>query len=187
LKIRNIKEENRVSAKKYLLTLVTIFILVVGSLLFTMPVLAATTADITVTATPAFVGISCNGTSYNFGIVVASSTTNSSTSQWLITNSSTVVTNHTISVLSANWTGGYGWGHDDTATPGADVAGLLANKGGSWGTGDVIVRYTATLNKIATNQAATTNYNFGLELVAPTSYSDGTAKTIVVRIIATAA
>lgn len=161
------------------------FLLVFG-VLMAMPaqgVLAATTADISVNATPAFVGISCNVSTYNFGTVAASSTTNTSTSYFGITNSSTVQTDQTISVTTASWSGGPGWTHNDSGTPGDNATAIKANKAGSWGTGDVIVKNAAP-NYIAENQTATTDYAFGLGLWAPTVLYDGAEKTITVRISA---
>jgi len=49
----------------------------------------------------------------------------------------------------------------------------------------VIVK-NGTPNFIAENQAATANYDFGLELVAPTSFTDGVEKSITVRVSAAA-
>jgi len=147
--------------------------------------LAATDADINVTATPAFVGIASDQASYDFGVVAASATPSTTTTWATITNTSTVQTDQTISVTAASWAGGVTWTHSDTNTPGANTAGMLSNKGGTWGIGDVIVKNAAP-NYIAENQAATTNYQFGLKLSAPTSFTDGVEKSIAVRISAAA-
>jgi hypothetical protein len=166
--------------------LYTLSIVIVLSLSSALPILAATTADITITATPTFLSISVDPTSYGFGTIAASSTPNSTTDHFTVTNSSNVITNHTIAVTSATWTGGVGWTHSDTATPGSDTVGMKANKGGTWGAGDVIVK-SAAPNNIATSQAATTNYSFGLQLVAPTAFTDGVQKSNTVRITVTSA
>lgn len=168
--------------KKLIVSLVLSLVLVIG---LVSPALAATTADVTVTATPSYVAITSSQTSYNFGVVAASSTPSTATTWALITNTSTVQTDQTISVLAATWSGGVTWTHSDTNAPGADTAGMLSNKGGTWGTGDVIIKYT-TPNDIATNQAALTNYSFGLKLTAPTSFTDGVEKSITVRVSAAA-
>src|SRR3972149_7043271 len=128
--------------------------------------------------------ITVSPTSYGFGIVDVSSTSNTTTSYFTIDNTSTMQTDQTISVTTTTWSGGVTWTHSDTATAGANTAGLKANKGGTWGTGDVIVK-NASPNFIAENQAASTDYSFGLSLITPTSHSDGVQKTIVVRITAT--
>ena len=152
---------------------------------FSVPALAATNADVTVTATPTYVGISVSPTTYGFGIVAASGAPSTTTTYFTIANSSSVATNNTIAVTTSTWSGGVTWTHSDTATAGADTAGMKANKGGTWGTGDVIVQYT-TPQTLAASQAATTNWSFGLQLLAPTSFSDGVEKSVTVRVTATA-
>ena len=62
---------------------------------------------------------------------------------------------------------------------------ILANRGGTWGTGDVIVKNAAP-NFIYENCPATTSYSFGLGLWAPTVIYDGSEKSIVVRVSAVA-
>jgi hypothetical protein len=168
--------------KRLLVSLVLALVLVMS---FSAPVLAATDADITVTATPEYIAISCDQSSYNFGVVAASSTPSTTTTWATITNSSTVQTDQTIKVTTATWSGGVTWTHSDTATPGENTAGLKANRGGTWGTGDIIIKYD-TPNFIYENCPATTNYSFGLKLIAPTSFTDGVQKSIVVRISAVA-
>lgn len=145
---------------------------------------AATTADVTVNATPSYVAITDNTTSVDFGIVVASTTENTSTSLIAITNDSTVQTDQTIAVLSSSWSsGGSGWTHSDTATAGANTAGLKSNRGGTWGTGDVIIKY-ASPNYIYEDCPADQDYAYGLGLQVPTSFTDGYENTITVRVTA---
>jgi hypothetical protein len=166
--------------KKKLLGILLALALVVG---MSTPSLAATTADITLNAIPAYVSISSDQSVYDFGVVVASATPSTTTSWATIDNTSTIQTDHTISVTTATWSGGVTWTHSDTATIGTDTAGLKANKGGTWGVGDIIVK-NASPNYIAENQAATTDYSFGLKLLAPDVFSDGIEKEIVVRVSA---
>jgi hypothetical protein len=147
------------------------------------PAMALTTADVTVTATPSYISISVLPTTNDFGVVAASSTPSTTTTYFTIDNNSSVVTDQTIAVTTTTWSGGVTWTHSDTCTPGADTAGLMANKGGTWGTGDIIVK-NASPNPIAENQPATTDYSFGLKLYAPTSFSDGVQKQIIVRVTA---
>lgn len=130
------------------------------------------------------VSISVSPSGYSFGVIAASSTPSTSTSYFTIDNDSTCQTDQTIRVTTSTWSGGVTWTHSDTATPGANQAGLKANKGGTWGVGDVIIKYNATYNFIAENQAASTDYSFGLKLWAPTSFGDAVPKSIVVRISA---
>lgn len=141
--------------------------------------LAATTADITVNATPAYVEISCNQSSYDFGVVATSSTTNTSTAYFGIDNNSTVQTDQTISVTTTTWSGGLGWDHSDAGTAGDNTTAIYAHNT-DW---SIIVKNAAP-NYIAENQAATTDYDFGLSLQAPTVLYDGAEKSITVRISA---
>jgi len=127
--------------------------------------------------------ITVSPTTYNFGVVTESSTPSTTTSYFTITNTSTMITNNTVSVTTTAWSGGVTWTHSDTATPGANTAGLKANKNGTWGTGDVVVKYTSP-NVLAASQPANTNWNFGLKLWTPTSFTDGVQKQIVVRVTA---
>jgi hypothetical protein len=131
------------------------------------------------------VEVSVSPTTYNFGSVAESSTYNTTTTYFTLTNASSIQTDQTINVTTSNWTGGVGWIHSDTCTPGVNTAGLKANRGGTWGTGDVIVPYS-TSNYIYENCPASTNYTFGLKLYTPTEFTDGSVKTIIVRITAVA-
>ena len=129
--------------------------------------------------------ITVNPTIYDFGIVAESTTPYTATNYFTITNSSAIQTDQTIGVTTSTWSGGITWTHSDTATPGTDTAGLKANRGGSWGTGDVIIKYSSP-NYIYENCPATTNYDFGLKLWTPTVLNDGVEKSITVRITASA-
>lgn len=122
---------------------------------------------------------------YDFGVVAESTTPYTATNYFTIDNTSTMQTDQTIAVTTSTWSGGVGWTHSDTATPGANQAGLLSNKEGTWGVGDVIVKFD-TPDYIAENQPASTDYGFGLKLIAPTSFGDGVEKAITVRITAVA-
>lgn len=171
------------SRKRYLLTLLAVFAL----LLFTVtPAIAATTADLTVTATPSGIAVTDNATTYDFGTVAASSTTNTTTNYVGITNTSSIQTDITIATTTENWSGGTEWVQDDAATPGADTAGMNSNRGGTWGTGEVPVESPGSPQYIYENCPALTDFDYGLSLLAPTSFSDYTQKSIIVRIEAVA-
>lgn len=169
---------------RVLVSLLLSLLPIVGVVSFPHIVFALTTADVTVNATPAYVSISCNVSFYNFGTVAASSTTNTTTSYFGITNASTVQTDQTIGVTAATWSGGDGWSHDDGGTAGDNITAIYANRGGTWGTGDIIVKY-ASPNYVYENCPITTNYDFGLSLQAPTVLYDAAEKTITVRVSAT--
>ena len=168
----------------------TIIVAILTSLILAMfPVglaLAATTADVTVTATPSFVSIANSSSTYDFGTITVNTTSQSATNAFTVTNTSSVPINVSIATTTTTWSGGTGWTHSDTAAAGADTAGLKANPGGSWGTGDVIIK-NASPNNIVSSQAASTNFNWGIQLIAPTSFSDGVQKQIIVRLTARAA
>ena len=129
--------------------------------------------------------ISVSPVSYDFGNVSESSTYNTTTGYFNITNGSSVQTDQTISVTGGNWTGGINWTHSDTCIPGLDTAGLKANRNGTWGSGDVVVKYSSP-EYIYEDCPASTDYSFGLSLHTPTSFSDGQEKTITIRITAVA-
>lgn len=153
-------------------------------LLFSVvPAMADTSQDVTVTATPTYISIANTPTSYDFGVVAASSTPATTSGYFSIDSTSTVITNIAIAVTTTSWSGGVGWTHSDTATAGADTAGLQAGTGG---TNDIIVK-NASPNNLVSSLAADTDYSWNLQLIAPTSFSDGAEKTIIVRLTATAA
>ena len=164
--------------KRKVISLVIAFGLFV---LVTMPTYAATTADVTVTATPSFIAISDNVASQDFGAVTVSTTPYTSTDYVGITNTSSIQTDITIAVTTDTWSGGVTWTHSDTATAGVDTAGLKSNRGGTWGVGDVIVKYSSP-NYIYENCPATTDFDYGIQLIVPTEFGDGVQKSITLRI-----
>ena len=163
--------------RKIIVSVVLALVLVVS---VAVPVLADTTADVTITATPSFISISNSQTDYGFGVVVAGSTPTTATDWSTITNSSSVSTDIEISVTTAIWSGGVTWTHSDTATAGADTAGL---KAGTGGTNDIIVKFAAP-NDLVSGLAAGTPYSWNLQLIAPSSFTDGVEKSIIVRLTA---
>lgn len=140
---------------------------------------AATTANITINATPAYVAITVNLTFYDFGVVASSSTTNTSTAEFGIDNTSTVQTDQTVATNATSWQGGLGWDHDDGGTAGDNTTAIYAHNT-DWS----IVVKNAAPNFIAENQAAETDYDFGLSLQAPTVLYDGAEKTMGITITA---
>ena len=141
---------------------------------------AANTANVTVNATPAYISVSVNQSTYAFGVIAESSVTNTTGAYFGITNDSTIQTDQTIGVTSTNWTGGAEWNHSETCAPNVATAGMKAQRvGQSW----VIVKNSSP-NYIYENCAASTNYSFDLSLHAPTSFTDGVIKQIVVSVLA---
>lgn len=181
--------EKLISGKNYLLRLVVIASILTMAVLFcpiglwAAPAEAQTTANITITITPGVIGCSINATTWAVGTVYVGMTANTSVNYFGIDNTSTVIANFSIGVTGATWTGGAtAWTHSATATAGADTVGLRANDG----TGSVIVKSSSLLN-IKTNQAASTDFNFGLEIFVPTSSTVTDQKTNVCQVTVSAA
>jgi hypothetical protein len=173
--------------RKVIVVILAVLALVVG---MAIPAFAATTADVIINVTPSVVAISVTPSAdYDFGVQATSATPSTTTTYFTIDNTSTVQTDQTIAVTSATWEGGtYDWTHAEDGAPGASTVGLKANKGGTWGVSDVVVAYTTPLN-LAENQAATTDYSYGLKMWVPTSFNaseTGTEKTNTVRVSAAA-
>jgi len=143
---------------------------------------AATTADIAINATPAFVSISNSPDNYGFGTVQTS--TNYSTAQgyFTITNDSTVNIDIAIS-CNSSWAGGVTWTHSDAGTPGADTAALYASQ--DTNAFDIIVKNASPNNLISNTAEASIAWE--LRLCAPTSFSDGVLKTNTVTLTASSA
>lgn len=170
------------SVKNGLLRMLVVLALLAITALFPMSAMADTTADVTILVTPGSVGASDNVTTIDYGTVITGGTAQTLTAYIGITNTSTVISDHTISVTGNTWTGGAtAWTHSDTATAGADTVGLKANRGGTWGVGDIIVKYS-TPNYIYENCPVSTNYDYGLQILLPTSTTVTDQKTNTVRV-----
>lgn len=150
----------------------------------TIPAFAATTQDVTVTATPTFISIANAPATYDFGAVAASSTPATAQAYFTITNGSSVPIDITIGAQTANWTGGVGWVHDDTgAGAAADTAGLMSsNNTGAYN----IAVHNVTPQELTADVPVSTNPQWELKLYSPSSFADGAEKTMVVRLTAAA-
>ncbi len=147
---------------------------------FASPVLAATTADVSVNATPAYVSITNTPDNYGFGTVAVSTNYSTSTTYFTITNGSTINIDIAIST-NASWAGGNTWTHSDTGTPGAETAALYSTNGtAAW---NIIVK-NATPNDLFSS-TADASPDWGLRLMSPTSFDDGVLKTNTVTLTAT--
>lgn len=144
-------------------------------------VAAGTTADVTVNATPAFVSISVNVSTYTFGVVAVSTNYSTGQGQFNITNASTVQTDQTISVTGTTWTGGTPWAHAEDGVSGSDIVALYASN--NTGVFNIIVK-NGTPNYIYENKAAGGSYLFELRMKTPTVFSDGVVKANTVRVSA---
>lgn len=167
---------------KSLIPKVALFVVMVIVLMLPGPVFSATTADVAVNATPAYVTITNSPDNYGFGTVAVSTNYSTTQAYFNVTNGSTVATDVTIG-CNATWAGGNTWTHDDSGTPGATTAALYASPGDY---GFYVIVENASPNNLVTNQAASTNWDWELRLMSPTSFDDGVLKTNTVTLTATA-
>jgi hypothetical protein len=121
---------------------------------------------------------------YTFGLVEESGTYESGLDHFTITNTG----DHTINITihGTDMIGGSTtWTLSDSATPGTDIFGLKAGlEGGAY---NVIVRKTAIFNTLKSSLATGATQKWGLQLLAPSSFSDYIQKSGTVILTATAA
>lgn len=170
--------------KRYLLSLVLALILIVA---IAVPALAATTQDVEVTATPAYISISNAPSSWAAGIISADTDTNTGDAHFTITNSSTV--NIDISFyISDNWTSWtYGAPAEDTGQ--LKVSSANGGVGGSSGnsTYDITLLYgVGNAILVCDNVTTVTNPTWEMELDAPSSFTHGNAQSANVTMTAVA-
>jgi len=154
-------------------------IALMATVLLPTTVSAATTATVTVNATPSFIAIAVNVSTFNFSTVAEDTDEDTTAGYFGITDTSTVATDNTIVANgwaytsgSNNWT----WG-----SPAADTGQLKA----SVSTGN----YSVTVDDVTpiallNDNAPSTNWAFELELDAPTSFTHGDAQSTLVTISA---
>jgi hypothetical protein len=168
-----------------------IIVAVVMSLLLAMfPVglaLAATTADVTVTATPSFIGITNSPGTYDFGQISAGATENTTNGYFTITNGSSVAMD--ISIKCNGWSGTTSWTYGSSAENTGQLAASSANggAGGSSGAGDfdkTVLNGSDTL--LCDAVGTSTNPTWELQLQAPSSFTHGDEQTTTVTVTATA-
>ena len=146
---------------------------------------SGTTANITIYVTPGVIGGSCNASSYPYGTVLVNTTSNTSIAYFGVTNTSTITTNWTLQSENATWLGGATpWTHSDTATAGADQAGMKADRTDPWGGDDVAVPNATAVN-IYGDCAALTDFDFGLSMVLPvtSTVNDEKANAIELTVV----
>ena len=116
--------------------------------------------------------------SYNFGVLAASAVVATGLDYFTITNSSGFAID--ILIYGTDMAGGVGWDLANDGNPGADIVAIKAGlDGGSY---NVIVRETEPYNTLKSSLADSGTQAFGLQLSAPTSFSDGVAKSGTVTI-----
>lgn len=79
--------------------------------------------------------------------------------------------------------GGTTWTLSDTATAGADTFGLKAGLDG--GSFNIVVKKTGPYNALISGLATGNSQQWGLQFYAPTSFSDGGAKSGTITLTAT--
>lgn len=138
--------------------------------------------DVTTSAAPNISNTSATGNTYGFGVVNAGSTTSTGLAYFTVTNNSGFPVNITIS--GTDMSGGTTpWELSEDGTAGADICGL---KAGTPALGD----YTITVpedsaNTLVSDLADTGTQQWGLQLLAPTSFSDAASKSGTVTLTAT--
>jgi len=151
--------------------LITLALLAMGLIGWDMAngklVFGATTANVTVNATPAYVVITNNETSYDFGVIAEGSTTSTTTSYFSISNNSTV--GITITIQSTDWDSiGTNWTYGQPGTDTGNFTAYSDNTAG-WTIG---IPYPGAAN-LYTGVPVSTNVSWGLRLNAPSTFTHG--------------
>jgi len=133
--------------------------------------LADTTATVTINATPTFISIALNNTSYDFSTVAADEDEETPDGYFGVTNNSTVTTNTTI--VSNGWQDTDGEAPDSPwtwDTPGEDQGQMKASDGD--GAFDVTID-DSTPAELTSGTSAETDWVFEVQIDAPTSFTHG--------------
>lgn len=189
--------------KRWLIALILALVLVIA---FTMPAMADTSQNVTVTATPAFIGIANDPSTWTLNGITGSgkiapdtvyyanplgdTTTPSATvidgeCRFTITNSSTVATDLTVNC--SDFSGG-----DANMTNSNDGSNGASSYGAySWYSGmtysSKVVMKTSASSVMKDGLAATTNIKWGAEIETQTgAWAGGSASTATMTITATA-
>ena len=121
--------------------------------------------------------------SYDFGALAESATKATGLDYFTVTNSSGFAVNITIS--GTDMAGGNLWDLADDGIVGEMIYALKAGlEGGSY---NIIVKETAPFNTLKAGLASSATQKWGLILYAPSTFTDGVAKTGTVTITAVAA
>ena len=169
-------------------TLIAILLAVALTVIPVGSALAATSQNVTVTATPTFISITNSQGNFPFGVVTASGTPNTGTGWSTITNDSTVAID--INIQCNGWSGaGNSWTYGSPI--GADTGYLAASStfggtGGSGGAGayDVDILIASTDYLLCDDLAVDDDPDWELELNAPSSFTFGDQQTTTVTLTA---
>lgn len=119
---------------------------------------------------------------YAFSFVAASAEPTTGLDHFTMTNTSAFAINVTIS--GTDMTNGVAWTLADDAIPLADTVGFKAGLDG--GAYNIIVRKNVVFNELKHDLGAGNTQKWGLKMYAPTSFSDGVAKTGTITLTAAA-
>ncbi len=128
--------------------------------------------------------ISNSPSSYAFGTLNENSSYPTNLDYFTVTNNSAYPVNITIG--GSDMIGGITWTLSDDATPGVDIYSLRAGLEGD-GSYTIIVKRNGPYNTLVSNLASLGTQRWGLELLSPTSFSDGAQKSGIVTLTATQA
>ena len=141
---------------------------------------ATLTNGFAVTAAPS---ISNSPSSYGFGTVAESSITGTGLTWFTVTNNSAFAVNITIG--GTDMTGGNTWTLSNDGTAGSDIYGLKAGRATE--SYNIIVKKSSPNYLVEKLAGSGGTQDWGLQLLAPTSFSDGGAKSGTVTLTATQA
>jgi hypothetical protein len=171
---------------KTFMRILTIFAVVVMVLvMIPADTQAATTAQVVITATLSIIAITNALATWAPAAVAAGGTVATADDYFVITNTSTTITDISLVLSSDNFTGGgQTWLSASNGVPGSMIVGLSA--GIAPATYDKVITTSATPVILITSLATLTNDSWHMKLRAPTVYIDGAAKVGTVTITAAA-
>jgi hypothetical protein len=182
-KSRSIKNKMGKGVIKMKRGIVVLFMVLALLIVPMAPALASDTVAVTVTATGAFISISGNESAWSPGIINVNATPSTATTWCTVDNTSNIQTDNTIETDAGTWTsGGVGWTQSDDGSAGVNTVGFKANAGGTWGVSDV--NFGAAPGNLLPNQAATTDWSFGLKFIAASEWTDGEENHVHISVIA---
>lgn len=185
--------------KRKLFRLIVPLLVVVAILGVSAPAMAATTADITITATPTYVALTVSNAPNTWAIgAVVINTTYYWTADDLvpaepledgdmketITNTGSVAED--IDIKVAAFTGGVGWAISTDDSPGADEVSIRAGITGMANRA-AMIQVITTDTELIDSLASSGTKKFCLELETGTSFGDGVAKSGTVTLTASVA
>ena len=162
---------------------------------FAVPIFAATTADVTITATPTYIALTNSEASWPVGTVVASTAywwtadTNPPAEPFVDGDMKSTITNtgsvaEDIDIKVAAFTGGDGWAISTDDTP---VEGEISIRAGVTGTANeaAMVQVITTDVELTGSLASLGTIMWCMEMETPASFTDGVAKSGTVTLTAT--